>query len=261
MSSPQIVFLMYHELELPGRPLCQSDPGYVRYILPRDEFVDQIAWLKQQGFRGLSVSQALEFSSGPSVAITFDDGSETDLITAAPVLQKASFAATFYVTAGFVEKPGYLSVAQMRELRKSGFEIGCHSMTHPYLSDIDPAQLETEIVGAKHKIEEWLGESIHHFSCPGGRYDERTLATARRAGFLTVANSRYHANSASTDRFQLGRVALFRGTDVETFGNLCRGRGLWKKRASDAARRAARQVFGNSAYDRFRAAILSPRNR
>jgi peptidoglycan/xylan/chitin deacetylase (PgdA/CDA1 family) len=261
MSSPQIVFLMYHELELPGRPLCQADPGYVRYILPRETFAEQMTWLKQQGFRGLSVSQSLAFSGEPSVALTFDDGSETDLIAAAPVLQQANFGATFYVTASFVEKPGYLSVAQLRELQKSGFEIGCHSMTHPYLSDIASGQLETEIAGAKHKLEEWIGEPVHHFSCPGGRYDERTLATARRAGYLTVANSRYHANSASTDRFQLGRVALFRGMDVETFGNICRGRGLWQKRASDAARRATRRVFGNSAYDRLRAAILSPRNR
>ena len=33
MAGSRIVFLMYHELELPGRRLCQSEPGYVRYIL------------------------------------------------------------------------------------------------------------------------------------------------------------------------------------------------------------------------------------
>lgn len=261
MSPPQIVFLMYHELELAGRPLCQSDPGYIRYILSREKFVDQVAWLKQQGFRGLSVTESLTFPSEPSVAVTFDDGSETDLIAAAPVLKSAGFGATFYVTAGFVGKRGYLSLAQLRELRKLGFEIGCHSKTHPYLPDLDSAELEAEIGGAKCMLEEWLGEPIHHFSCPGGRYDVRTLAAARRAGFLTVANSRYHANSASTHRYQLGRVAIFRETDAETFAHLCRGRGLWKKRASDAARRATRQVFGNSAYDRIRAAVLSPRDR
>jgi hypothetical protein len=33
-----LCFLMYHELELAGRKLCQSEPGYVRYILPLEAF-------------------------------------------------------------------------------------------------------------------------------------------------------------------------------------------------------------------------------
>ena len=43
-----------------------------------------------------------------SVCITFDDGCETDLIAAAPVLRESGFSATFYLTAGFLGTPGYL---------------------------------------------------------------------------------------------------------------------------------------------------------
>ena len=58
MASRGIVFLMYHELELPGRPLCQSEPGYVRYILSETTFRSQMEWLRQNGWQGLSVSEA-----------------------------------------------------------------------------------------------------------------------------------------------------------------------------------------------------------
>jgi peptidoglycan/xylan/chitin deacetylase (PgdA/CDA1 family) len=261
MSAAHAVFLMYHELELQGRPLCQSDPGYVRYILPRATFVDQITWLKRQGFHGQSVTGALGFSSEPSVAITFDDGSETDLICAAPALKEAGFGATFYITTGFLGKQGYLSTSQLKELDGLGFEIGCHSMTHSYLSDIDSRQLEDEIAGAKQMLEQLLGHPIQHFSCPGGRYDQRTLETARRAGFQTVANSRYSTNSSSSDRYQLGRVAILRDMNLEEFGDISRGNGLWKKRAADAARGAVRNLFGNSIYDRLRATVLASRDR
>ena len=61
MSQPRIVFLMYHELELAGRALCQSEPGYARYILPVESFRRQMEWLKQSGFHGLNVSQALAY--------------------------------------------------------------------------------------------------------------------------------------------------------------------------------------------------------
>ena len=42
MAPSRIVFLMYHELELPGRKLVQSEPGYVRYILPIETFRSQM---------------------------------------------------------------------------------------------------------------------------------------------------------------------------------------------------------------------------
>jgi peptidoglycan/xylan/chitin deacetylase (PgdA/CDA1 family) len=250
------VFLMYHELELPGRKMCQAEPGYVRYILPLETFRRQMEWLKKSGFRGLSVSEAVRHPQEPSVCITFDDGCETDLIAAAPILQEFGLRATFFLTAGFLGTPGYLRAGQVRELDSLGFEIGCHSMTHPYLPDLSGPELGREIVDAKLQIEQILGHAIEHFSCPGGRFDERTLETARRAGFRTVANSRFHANSSRTSPYELGRVAMLRGQPLEEFGATCQGRGLWKKRLQDRTRNGVRQVLGNRVYDKLRAAVL-----
>lgn len=256
MAEPGIVFLMYHELELAGRPLCQSEPGYVRYILPEESFRSQVNWLAQGQWRGLSVGEALEFPSAKSVAITFDDGCETDLIAAAPILKESGFRATFYVTAGFVGKPGYLSPAQVRELRDNGFEIGCHSMTHAYLDDLDPAGLRAEIVDAGKKLEQMIGDKVLHFSCPGGRFDERSLKLAREVGYCSFANSRPHANASGSDPYRLGRVAVLRGTDLTAFQSICTGQALWRMRLSECARDAAKRVVGNAAYDRIRALML-----
>ena len=256
MSAQRIVFLMYHELELPGRTLCQSEPGYVRYILPIERFREQMQWLKESGWRGLNVSEALRYPAGRNVCITFDDGCETDLIAAAPVLRELGFGATFYLTAGFVGKAGYLKEAQARELDARGFQIGCHSMTHAYLSDLGEAELEREIVEAKSLIENIVGHSIEHFSCPGGRYDARTIQMARRAGFATVANSQFQANSPDASAYELGRVAMLRNLTLEEFSNTCAGRGLWKKRLKLGASRGAQRAIGNRNYDRLRSALL-----
>jgi peptidoglycan/xylan/chitin deacetylase (PgdA/CDA1 family) len=247
---------MYHELELPGRKLCQSEPGYVRYILPLEAFRSQMARLKDQGWRGLSVTEALHGPPQPSVCITFDDGCETDLIAAAPILRESGFHATFYVTAGFLGTPGYLSEQQLGDLDSQGFEIGCHSMTHAYLSDIAEPELKREIVDAKNKIEQILGHAIEHFSCPGGRYDRRALDMARRAGFKTVANSDFHANPSGTNPYKLGRIAIMRDLTIAEFSTICRGAGLWKKRLQYRTRRGIQRVLGNRAYDRLRAALL-----
>jgi peptidoglycan/xylan/chitin deacetylase (PgdA/CDA1 family) len=256
MATRGIVFLMYHELEMPGRPLAQSDPGYVRYILPEPSFRTQIDWLKQNGWLGLSVSDALHYSSEKAVAITFDDGCETDLIGAAPILKQANFHATFYVTAGFLGKPGYLSLPQLRELSSSGFEIGCHSMTHVYLNDLGTKELQREIVDAKSSLEDCIGRKVEHFSCPGGRYDQRTIALANQSGYRSVANSQARANFASTDPFHLGRVAIMRDTRSSAFSRICSGTGLWKTRFAESSRVMARTVLGNTFYDRLRARLL-----
>jgi peptidoglycan/xylan/chitin deacetylase (PgdA/CDA1 family) len=256
MASRGIVFLMYHELELPGRPLCQSEPGYVRYILSETSFRSQMDWLRRNGWQGLSVSEALSFPAGKSVAITFDDGGETDLTAAAPILKEIKYHATFYVTAGFLDKPGYMSAAQLRELSSLGFEIGCHSMTHAYLNDLGPAELHHELVDARSKLEDVIGKKVEHFSCPGGRYNERTLDVAKQAGYRSLATSGARPNFPSTNPFSLGRVAIMRDTGKSAFSSVCAGSGLWKTQLSESARGAARKLMGNRLYDRFRTILL-----
>jgi peptidoglycan/xylan/chitin deacetylase (PgdA/CDA1 family) len=259
MANRNIVFLMYHELELPGRALCHADPGYVRYILPQGSFQSQMHWLRRNGWRGLSVSQALEYPGGKSVAITFDDGSETDLISAAPILQECGFNATFYVTSGWVGTRGYLSADQLRQLSSLGFEIGCHSMTHAYLNALEQPRLQQEIRDAGKQLEDLIGQRVEHFSCPGGRYNAKALAIAKGASYRSVASSQARPNSPSTDPFLLGRVAILRSFNDSTFESICTGEALSRIRMIDSARGAARTLLGNTLYDRFRALMLRAR--
>jgi peptidoglycan/xylan/chitin deacetylase (PgdA/CDA1 family) len=256
MPNHPIVFLMYHELEIPGRPLCQSEPGYARYVLKEAEFRAQIDQLHQNGWHGLSVGDALSFPAGRNVAITFDDGCETDLLAAAPILRRAGFNATFFVTCGRLGNRGHLSQAQLQELSGQGFEIGCHSMTHPYLTDLDESSLRYEISDAKVQLEQIVGVPVHHFSCPGGRCDQRVVNVARAAGYRTVATSRIQANSRNTDVFALGRVAMLRDATLSAFAGICDGARLPRMRAHSLFRDGARQILGNSLYDRVRARLL-----
>jgi peptidoglycan/xylan/chitin deacetylase (PgdA/CDA1 family) len=256
MSERSIVFLMYHELEIPGRPICQDEPGYARYVLPESGFRTQIEYLKANAWQGLSVGQALQFPAERGVAITFDDGCETDLTTAAPILRQAGFDATFFITSGKLGTAGYLSFAQLKELSAQGFEIGCHSMTHPYLTDLDESGLRREICDAKTQLEQIIGRAVEHFSCPGGRYDQRVVDTARNAGYRSVSTSNIHVNSPATDVFALGRVAMLRDISLDSFVAICAGTSLSGMRAQGTIRATVRRMLGNSIYDRIRATLL-----
>jgi len=255
MSGEQ-VYLMYHELELPGRPLCQNEPGYVRYIVSTSDFRAQMQFLKDSGRDGMNVTAALDNAGRRGVVITFDDGCETDLISAAPMIREFGFNATFYVTVGFLDRRGYLSRAQLRQLSDLGMEIGSHSMTHSYLTDLSEEQIAREIADSKHELEQVTGRSIQHFSCPGGRWDPRVAETARQSGYRSVTTSRVAANSPRSNPFALGRVAVMRGTSLATFAKQTKGHGLWELRLRHSAGNAAKVMLGNRIYDVLRAQML-----
>lgn len=249
---PSIVFLMYHELELPNREARQRGAHARPYLLPVHTFRMQMRLLRSLGLRGLSVSEALRHPEEPGVCITFDDGHETDWIAAAPILHEFGFHATSYVTSGFIGTPGYLTADQLRQLDGSGVEIGCHSMTHPFLTQVRSTELPRELGGARLQIEQMLGHPIEHFSIPNGQYDARTLAEARRAGFRTVANSRPHANSSATAPYELGRVPVLRDLALVDLADICTGHGLWRRQLADDARRDLRWLLGARGYSALR---------
>jgi len=252
---------MYHELGIPGRPTCRSGPGYTRYVVPAPDFRKHMARLASEGWRGLNVSEAIESSGGKSVCITFDDGPETDLITAAPVLKELGFGATSYITVEFLGKPGYMSDAQLRELHSLGFEIGCHSLTHPYLTDVDDATLREETAGAKDRLEQIAGVRVDHFSIPGGRWNARVTRAVKQAGFRTMATSRTGTNFSTTDRFGLRRVAILNGTGSDALLRMCQGQGLLPRQLKERGRDVVKRVFGNSIYDSLRGLVVREKPR
>jgi peptidoglycan/xylan/chitin deacetylase (PgdA/CDA1 family) len=259
MDRSRILYLMYHGLELRDRQSCKRWAADAHYVLMAENLREQVAQMRAYGFDGISVGQALNrrANDAPAVAITFDDGYESDLTLAAPALEEVGFRATFYLVTGFLGQTGYLSPRQARELSERGFEVGCHSMTHRYLTELDPAELRHEMVEAKQKLQEILGRPVLHFSCPGGRWNCRVAEAAKEAGYESVATSRIGTNTTSSGRFRLARMAVHRGTNSVELLSLCQGSGLFPLQAWHTVLSLAKSAFGNSIYERIRGLFLA----
>lgn len=261
MSAPGTAFLMYHELSLPGRSTCQPEPGYTRYVVTAADFRTQMKRLADEGWRGRSVTLALQSFDAKSVCITFDDGCETDLLSAAPLLKELGFGATSYVTVNFLNKHGYMTHGQVRELHALGVEIGCHSQTHAYLTDVDDAHLREETAGAKDRLEQIAGVPVDHFSCPGGRWDRRVVNAVKQANFRTMATSVTGLNFTATDRFALNRVAILDGLSSDQLPRICRGEGLLLTQLKEKTGAVLQRIMGNRAYDSIRDLILGGKHK
>jgi peptidoglycan/xylan/chitin deacetylase (PgdA/CDA1 family) len=258
MGNSGTPYLMYHEVEVPGRAVNQSLPGYLHYVVTSEQLTKQFQSLVAAGFEGVSVSRALDsnHSNPKAVVITFDDGCETDLLIAGPLLNRLGFKATFYVVSGFLNKPGYLSNSQLRELAGLGHEIGSHSISHRYLRQLDNSELRSEIQDSKTQLEQILGQPVEHFSCPGGRWDARVSPLAVTAGYRSVSTSEIGLNNKGTDPYRLKRLAVFRETSAESLVELMSGRHLLSRQIRTRILDGAKDVLGDERYDRVRSSVL-----
>ncbi len=98
---------------------------------------------------------------------------------------------------------------QAKSLLKAGFEVGCHSWTHPILPTLDEAALDREIIASKPHLEALIGHQVTSFCYPNGDNDERCLARAKSGGYDCAVSMTCGANlHPDFLRYRLKRAAI-----------------------------------------------------
>src|SRR5207302_3909591 len=108
--------------------------------------------------------------------ITFDDGYLDNWSIAAPELTCRGLPACFFVATGFIGsdrsaswdsargvRSAWMSWDHIRDLQKSGFELGAHTISHVNLGASDPATALSEITGSKTQLESETQSTVRHF--------------------------------------------------------------------------------------------------
>jgi peptidoglycan/xylan/chitin deacetylase (PgdA/CDA1 family) len=98
-------------------------------------------------------------------------------------------------------------------------EIGAHTMHHPVLSQLSPAEQRQEIRRSKAALEAHLHRPIHAFSYPYGSSDSfspQTIAAVKESAFTSAATTLPAAVQKRGDPFQLPRQ-IIRDWDIQTF--------------------------------------------
>lgn len=149
-----------------------------------------------------------QVTSRPSVKLTFDDGLESDQSVVLPMLMDHGLKATFFICAGLVDSPGYISADGIRRLVDSGMTIGSHGLNHVSWQGLKEAELQAEIGQARSMLQEMSGADVTEAACPFGRYDRRSLQALKRAGFRTVYTS--DGQPATEDQWRRPRYTVTR---------------------------------------------------
>jgi peptidoglycan/xylan/chitin deacetylase (PgdA/CDA1 family) len=103
---------------------------------------------------------------------------------------------------------------QIAEMGRSGMTIGAHTLTHPNLPGLPPAEAEAEIAGSRALIEERIQGPALHFAYPNGRgvshYNDVVRDLVVKAGFLSSVTSIDGPVHPRDDVFTLKRLGVYR---------------------------------------------------
>lgn len=150
-----------------------------------------------------------------SFAVTFDDG-YSDILRVDPYLKTLQIKPTVFVVANSNKiqrsevntERKLLSVEEIKKLIKSGWDIGCHSMTHPNFHKINENEMHSEILKAKNQLEKTLNLSIESFCYPKGRYNQKILNLVKDSGYKLAVSMNDGKIDEKTNRFILPRVGV-----------------------------------------------------
>jgi peptidoglycan/xylan/chitin deacetylase (PgdA/CDA1 family) len=223
----KIPILMYHQVT--PNPM----PQFRRYTVTSARFAAQMNWLAFAGYTTISLddlcawrTQRASLPKRP-IIITFDDGYQECVEHSVPQMARHGFTAIFYLVAGLsggasswllpelgCEFP-LLDWKTARQLLKSGFYCGAHTMSHPRLADVSASACCGELLDCRRVLEDQLSVEVRHLAYPYGSYDENVRQIAAEAGYVSACSTRKGLSDADDDLLALHRVPVY-GHDTLT---------------------------------------------
>ena len=94
-------------------------------------------------------------------------------------------------------------------------EIGGHSVSHPALALMSPADQDHELRTSKHQLERIVGREVVAFAYPLGSYNADTERLARQAGYALACCSKHRPVKRGVDLYQLPRIGARNVPGVE----------------------------------------------
>lgn len=237
MPTP-VPILLYHSVAR------DAAPRYRDYALSPETFAAQMAYIYEHGYTPVTISFLAAALRGDAalperpIAITFDDGLADFYDGALPMLRQYGFAATLYITAGYIEATSrwleregesqrpMLTWKQVAEIGAAGIECGAHSLTHPQLDTLPLASARDEIFRCKAILEQHLAAPVRTFAYPHGYHGPAVRRLVQEAGYSSACAVKHAMSSTADDPFALARVVISAGTDMRTFAGWLSGHEL-----------------------------------
>ncbi len=156
------------------------------------------------------------FASG-LVSFTFDDGLISQYTQALPIINAAGLKGSFYIVTNEPASgdSGYMTWAQIKALSAAGHEIGAHTRTHPYLTSLSAANLQSEVQGSYNDLVA-QGITPKTFVYPYGDVNTTVENMVKTTGFSAARGSYFGFNDTAVDHHKMYDIRLDSSSNLAT---------------------------------------------
>jgi peptidoglycan/xylan/chitin deacetylase (PgdA/CDA1 family) len=206
-----------------------------------------------------AIVQSPRGSAGASAPVfTFDDGG-ISAMRAADSLETRGLTGHFFVTTNYIGARGFVTRADLIELRRRGHGIGSHSCSHPLrMGHCTWAQLVNEWSRSRAMLSDILCEDVQAASVPGGGFSLTVAEGAAEAGYVRLFTSEPTRGEQQAFGLTLtGRFSIQRWTTAKTAAGLAAGE--WRPCAKQAIVWSAKKLtkrLGGGQYLKLRRLLL-----
>ncbi|MSU76174.1 polysaccharide deacetylase family protein [Patescibacteria group bacterium] len=209
VSEYRIPILMYHHI----RSLPDRDMMARALSVNPETFARQLDYLSAHGYTTVTFEQVQKgiLPSKP-VILTFDDSYKDAYSAAFPALQQRGMTGVFYVISGLVGNADSVSWDQLREMQKTGMEIGAHTISHPELPKLSVTDQKDQIDTSIRDISTQIGVPIISFAYPSGKSNTDTVNLVQAAGITYAVTTDFGVATGAMNQELLPRLRVTNAT-------------------------------------------------
>jgi peptidoglycan/xylan/chitin deacetylase (PgdA/CDA1 family) len=95
---------------------------------------------------------------------------------------------------------------EVREISRQGHDIGSHTLSHRFLTQLDEVDARKEIFESRAALSKKIGKEVVGFSYPRGGWNQIMAESVAEAGYSYAVTTRYGRNSSGADVYRLARL-------------------------------------------------------
>ena len=161
-------------------------------LFPVSNFREQMQSLADSGFHSILPDELYDYlTTGKAlppkpVMITFDDSRLDQFTTALPELNKHGFKGVFFIMTVALNKPGYMSREQVKQLADENHIIGSHTYDHKNVKTYTPDDWVEQVQQPSQQLQSITGKPVEYFAYPFGLWNKEAIAKLKDHEFKAV---------------------------------------------------------------------------
>lgn len=182
----EVPILCYHRIR---NGLASDGANMKTYSVSPSQFAAQMKALHDNGFQTISPEQLYNYLANNGklppkpILITFDDTREEHYRIGAAEMKKYGFKGVFFIMTVSINRPGYMTKTQIKNLSDNGHTIGVHTWDHHLVTKYKGTDWDIQLVKPKKLLENITGKPVHYFAYPSGIWDKTAISKIKNSGY------------------------------------------------------------------------------